>query len=149
MAGALTLPEAAAVVALRSRVLTDLAGAGAMASVLSPEEPLTQLLARWDGKITVAAVNGPAGAVVSGDTTAITELLTTCEHENIDARAIPVDYPLIPLYGTHPPSVPRRATRADTAAINHRDVFHRRRRTSRHRLRHHHNDRGLLVPQHP
>ncbi|EUA93636.1 acyl transferase domain protein [Mycobacterium ulcerans str. Harvey] len=59
VAGALTLPEAAAVVALRSRVLTDLAGAGAMASVLSPEEPLTQLLARWDGKITVAAVNGP------------------------------------------------------------------------------------------
>ncbi|UZK92752.1 hypothetical protein OIO89_01275 (plasmid) [Mycobacterium ulcerans] len=32
VAGALTLPEAAAVVALRSRVLTDLAGAGAMAS---------------------------------------------------------------------------------------------------------------------
>ncbi|MEK0462545.1 acyltransferase domain-containing protein, partial [Mycobacterium ulcerans] len=101
VAGALTLPEAAAVVALRSRVLTDLAGAGAMASVLSPEEPLTQLLARWDGKITVAAVNGPASAVVSGDTTAITELLITCEHENIDARAIPVDYPSHSPYMEH------------------------------------------------
>ena len=93
VAGVLTLSEAAAVVAVRSRVLTGVAGAGAMASVLLAQEPLTRLLARWEGRITVAAVNGPANAVVSGDTAAITELLSVCDRESIDARAIPVDYP--------------------------------------------------------
>ncbi|EUA93753.1 acyl transferase domain protein [Mycobacterium ulcerans str. Harvey] len=53
--------------ALRSRVLTDLAGAGAMLQCYR-RGTTDQLLARWDGKITVAAVNGPASAVVSGDT---------------------------------------------------------------------------------
>ncbi|WP_067722296.1 SDR family NAD(P)-dependent oxidoreductase [Nocardia yamanashiensis] len=42
--------------------------------------------------LSIAAVNGPAATVVSGDVDACAELLSRCEREKIWARAIPVDY---------------------------------------------------------
>src|SRR5205807_124971 len=101
VAGALSLRDAARVVALRSRALTALAGTGTMASVLLPAEPLRRLLQRWDGAITVAAVNGPVNTTISGTVGALDEFLDICEHDGIHARPIPVDY------ASHSPHVER------------------------------------------
>src|SRR5262249_45376270 len=79
VAGALSLEDAARVVALRSRALTALAGTDATASVLLPAESLRRLLQRWDGAISIAAVDGPANTTISGDATAIGEFLDACE----------------------------------------------------------------------
>ncbi|MFE7135655.1 acyltransferase domain-containing protein, partial [Streptomyces sp. NPDC057638] len=93
VAGALSLRDAARVVALRSRAIrTTLAGRGAMASVFQPAERVTELLERWDGRISVAAVNGPRAVVVSGEAAAVAELLAHCGESGIHARNIPVDY---------------------------------------------------------
>ncbi|WP_405180891.1 SDR family NAD(P)-dependent oxidoreductase [Nocardia sp. NBC_01377] len=93
VAGALSLRDAAKVVALRSRALIELAGTGTMASVLLAAELLRELLDRWNGAISIAAVNGPANTTVAGDNTAIAELLAHCAEHDIQARLIPVDYP--------------------------------------------------------
>nr|AKA59088.1 type-I PKS [Streptomyces sp. WAC2288] len=93
VAGALSLRDAARVVALRSRAIrTTLAGRGAMASVFQPAERVTELLERWGERISVAAVNGPRAVVVSGEAEAVAELLAHCGESGIHARAIPVDY---------------------------------------------------------
>ncbi|QKG20145.1 type I polyketide synthase [Actinomadura verrucosospora] len=101
IAGALTLEDAAKVVALRSRALRELAGHGAMASVALPAAEVEQRLARWDGALTLAAVNGPASVVVSGTPAAIDGFLSECGAEEIRTRRVNVDY------ASHSPQVDR------------------------------------------
>ncbi|MFE6489768.1 acyltransferase domain-containing protein, partial [Streptomyces sp. NPDC057757] len=76
VSGALSLEDAAAVVALRSKAIRVVAGDGGMASVPLPVAEVEALIARWDGALEVAAVNGPSSTVVSGTATAIGELVT-------------------------------------------------------------------------
>ncbi|MEC3953118.1 SDR family NAD(P)-dependent oxidoreductase [Nocardia sp. CDC153] len=92
VAGALSLSDAAKVVALRSRALTALAGGGAMASIAMTAEAATALLSRWDGRLELAAVNGPSAVVVSGDPAAVAELVEHCAAHDIRIRQVPVDY---------------------------------------------------------
>ncbi|MGV7507460.1 acyltransferase domain-containing protein, partial [Mycobacterium kansasii] len=58
VAGALSLEDAAKVVALRSRLLMQLSGAGGMASVALSPDRAHELLAPWAGRLNIAAVNG-------------------------------------------------------------------------------------------
>ena len=92
VAGALSLQDAAKVVALRSRALAVLAGQGGMVSVGLPAGGVAGLLAPWGGRLTVAVVNSPDAVVVSGDPDALDELLAVCGTEGVRARRLPVDY---------------------------------------------------------
>ncbi len=74
VAGILSLEDAARVVAVRGRILTDLGVAGGMLSVVMPADKVAELLEPWGEALSVAAVNGPAATVVSGDPDALTEL---------------------------------------------------------------------------
>ncbi len=92
VAGALSLRDAARVVALRSQVVGAIAGGGAMVFLaLSPDEA-AERIAAWDGRLSLAAVNGPASVVVSGEADAATELVARCVADGVRARWIPVDY---------------------------------------------------------
>ncbi|XBP96091.1 type I polyketide synthase [Micromonospora sp. CCTCC AA 2012012] len=101
VAGALTLRDAARIVALRSQALTALAGHGGMVSLALPADAAGDLLADLDGRATVAAVNGPASVVVSGDPATLDEVLRRAEDRQIRTRRIPVDY------ASHGPHVDR------------------------------------------
>ncbi len=90
VAGALSLADAAAVVCLRSRALTELSGKGGMMSVALPADEVRALFA--DDRLGVAAVNSPTSTVVSGDPSALEELRTACESRGVRARPIAVDY---------------------------------------------------------
>ncbi|MFF1926402.1 SDR family NAD(P)-dependent oxidoreductase, partial [Streptomyces sp. NPDC058221] len=92
VAGALSLDDAARVVALRSRAIVALAGQGGMVSLPLPAEDARTLVARWEDRIGIAAVNGPSATVVSGDVAALDELLAVCQAEDVRARRVPVDY---------------------------------------------------------
>ncbi|MBD3011498.1 acyltransferase domain-containing protein, partial [Streptomyces sp. 5-10] len=92
VAGALSLEDAARVVALRSQALRALSGRGGMVSVSLPVDAVRDRLAAWGERLSVAAVNGPSAVVVSGDADALDELLAVCEAEGIRARRVPVDY---------------------------------------------------------
>ncbi|MFJ5677433.1 type I polyketide synthase [Streptomyces sp. NPDC093097] len=92
VAGALSLADAARVVALRSQALPQLSGRGGMMSVSAPVERVTALLAPWQEALSVAAVNGPSSVVVSGDTDALDALHAACEVQGVRARKVSVDY---------------------------------------------------------
>ncbi|MBB5627516.1 amino acid adenylation domain-containing protein [Sphaerisporangium krabiense] len=93
VAGALTLPDAARVAALRSREMARvMAGGGGMAVVSAPERTVAEYLGAWNGRLTVASVNGPASILVSGDAAAIDELLVRCEADGLRARRVAADF---------------------------------------------------------
>ena len=92
IAGALTLAEAAKVVALRSQALARLSGAGAMASVLLAVKELRPRLQRWGTALSIAAINGPTHSIISGDPTAMEQFGAACDREGIQWRPIAVDY---------------------------------------------------------
>ncbi|QFG24791.1 SDR family NAD(P)-dependent oxidoreductase [Actinomadura sp. WMMB 499] len=97
-AGALTLQDAAAIIAERSKTLAKHTAPGAMASVALPAEQLGSLPC-WNDQLHIAAVNGPSTTVVSGTPDAIDALRAHCDNVNLHARKIPVDY------ASHSPAV--------------------------------------------
>ena len=97
VAGALSLDDAARVVALRSQAIAEeLAGQGGMASIALDVDTLQPRLP--DG-VSVAAVNGPRSVVVAGEDEALDALLEELHDEGVWVRRIPVDYP------SHSPAV--------------------------------------------
>jgi acyl transferase domain-containing protein len=88
VAGGLSLEDAARVVALRSRLLTGLAGQGAIASVSLGAQQVRARLERWEGRLSLAAMNGPASVGVAGDRQALDELLGVLEAEGVRARLV-------------------------------------------------------------
>jgi mycoketide-CoA synthase len=92
IAGVLSLPEAAKVVALRSQALSALGGTGGMASVLLGADDLQPRLQPWGEALSIAAINGPSHTIVSGDPAALDEFTAACEHDGIQVRRIAVDY---------------------------------------------------------
>ncbi|WP_018505730.1 type I polyketide synthase [Parafrankia discariae] len=99
VAGALSLAEAARVVAVRGRLIAaELAGsgggsgAGGMVSVALPAAEVAGFLRRWDGRVEVAAVNGPVSTVVAGEAAALEEVVAFCAAHGARARRVAVDY---------------------------------------------------------
>ncbi|EFC79355.1 Acyl transferase [Parafrankia sp. EUN1f] len=93
VAGALSLDDAARVVAVRSQAIAQLlAGAGGMASVALPAAEVATRLAGQDGLVDVAAVNGPSATTVAGEPGALGAVLAGWELEGVRVRRLPVDY---------------------------------------------------------
>ncbi len=92
VAGALSLDDAARVVAVRSRALTGIAGQGGMMSVSLPADEVEARIAGLGDDVVIAAINGPTDVIVSGALDALRTLLAACEAEEIRAKILPVDY---------------------------------------------------------
>ena len=90
--GALSLDDAALVVALRSQALRRLAGHGGMVSITLAPDALKTRLEPYGDRISLAAMNGPCTQVVAGDPDALEQLLAECDRDGVWARRINVDY---------------------------------------------------------
>ena len=88
LAGVLTLPDAAALVARRARLIDGLP-AGAMLAVPLAEEETRALLG---GELSVAAVNGPAVSVVAGPEAAVADLERRLAERGQPGRRLPTTH---------------------------------------------------------
>ncbi|SCG79570.1 erythronolide synthase, partial [Micromonospora humi] len=91
VAGILTLPDGARVVAVRSRALRAIAGTGGMLAVAADPATAAGLVEGVAG-VSVAAINGPASVVLSGDVAGIEEVAARCADRGVWCRRVPVDY---------------------------------------------------------
>ncbi|MFI2351226.1 type I polyketide synthase [Streptomyces sp. NPDC019443] len=92
VAGVLSLDDAAALVAARGSLMQALPRGGAMVSVLADEDVVAGLLAGRDHEVTVAAVNGPASTVISGDEEAVTHIAAELDARGFKTRRLRVSH---------------------------------------------------------
>ncbi|MFD5164413.1 type I polyketide synthase, partial [Streptomyces hawaiiensis] len=92
VAGGLSLEDGARLVALRRRVTLPLSGRGGMTSVARNADWVGERVARYGARLSLAAVNGPGSAVVSGDLDALEEWEGECSAAGVRTRRIPMDY---------------------------------------------------------
>ncbi|KUM81581.1 hypothetical protein AQI84_02210 [Streptomyces griseorubiginosus] len=79
VAGVWTLPDACALVAARGTLMQGVTADGAMAALAVTPEEVGPVLAPYGDRVGVAAVNGPASVVVSGDRDAVEEVTARFE----------------------------------------------------------------------
>jgi polyketide synthase 5 len=92
VAGALSLEDGVRVICRRSRLMSRIAGAGAMASVELPApQVLLELTARGVNDAVVAVVASPQSTVIGGATQTVRDLVAAWEQRNVMAREIAVD----------------------------------------------------------
>ncbi|HEX7302325.1 SDR family NAD(P)-dependent oxidoreductase, partial [Lentzea sp.] len=88
VAGALTLQDAARIIAVRSRAWEDLSGLGVMAVVFLPRDEVAERIRPWGDRISIAAVNAPGSVAVSGVPDAMDELTDVLEADDVRVRRI-------------------------------------------------------------
>ena len=92
VAGALSLEDGVRVICRRSRLMTKIAGAGAMASVELPaQQVLSELMARGVNDAVVAVVASPQSTVIGGATETVREMVAAWEQREVMAREVAVD----------------------------------------------------------
>src|ERR1017187_7835062 len=93
IAGALTLPDAARIIAARSQAIAArLSGHGAMLSVATTETDARHVLQPLGDKIEIAAINSPAALVLAGPAHALDQAQAAFEARGTRTRTLPVDY---------------------------------------------------------
>ncbi|WP_426757454.1 type I polyketide synthase [Myxococcus sp. Y35] len=73
VAGVFTLEEGLALIATRARLMQSLPAGGAMAAVSADAAEVEALLGRYDGQVSIAALNGPRNVVISGREAAVSD----------------------------------------------------------------------------
>uniref|UniRef100_UPI003D70BCF1 type I polyketide synthase n=1 Tax=Streptomyces chumphonensis TaxID=1214925 RepID=UPI003D70BCF1 len=93
VAGALSVEDGARVVALRSAAIREeLAGRGGMLSLATGAEQAAAWVEPFEGRVSVAVLNGPSATVVAGEPGALEEIAASAEAAGVRARRVPVDY---------------------------------------------------------
>ncbi len=92
VSGALSLEDAARMVALRSTALTELAGLGGLNAVSAPLAWVEERLERWSGRLSVGAVNGPGSVVISGDLGALEEFAAMAVEHGVRVGRVRIEY---------------------------------------------------------
>jgi acyl transferase domain-containing protein/acyl carrier protein len=92
VAGVLSLADASALVAARGRMIGALPDGGGMLAVKATEDEVAASLAGLDGRLAIAAVNGPCAVVVSGDVDALDALQPLWEGRGRETKRLRVSH---------------------------------------------------------
>ncbi len=92
VAGALGLEDAVRVVVHRGRLMQRVTGQGKMAAVGLSVEDARRVLARCDGRLSIAAINSPTTTVLSGDAGVLEDVVQALRQQGVFTRLLPVNY---------------------------------------------------------
>ncbi|WP_374212843.1 SDR family NAD(P)-dependent oxidoreductase [Frankia sp. CiP3] len=91
-AGVLALPDAARIVAVRSRLIAQaLSGQGTMMSLTASPRDAERLIGD-EPAVEIAVINSPRAVVLAGDQAGLDRVRTRAEEEGLRTRSVPVDY---------------------------------------------------------
>ena len=91
VAQALSLEDAARVICMRSLLLRRISGKGAMAVVALTVEQARECLAGFEDRVSVAVSNSPRSTVLSGDPSAMQEIIDKLQARDVFCRPVKVD----------------------------------------------------------
>jgi acyl transferase domain-containing protein/acyl carrier protein/ubiquinone/menaquinone biosynthesis C-methylase UbiE len=92
VAGVFTLEDGLKLIAERARLMQQLPAGGGMAAVFADETVVGKAIASQPSKLSIAAINGPSNVVISGDESALTEVLTSFAQQGIKSRRLTVSH---------------------------------------------------------
>ncbi|WP_204052824.1 type I polyketide synthase [Microbispora siamensis] len=115
VAGALTLPDAAALVAARGRLMQELPEGGLMVAVQADRATVERLAREAEAPVDVAAVNAPGSVVISGDAEPVERLAAILSERGHRTRRLTVSHAFHSAR-MEPMLAPFRAEIADLAA---------------------------------
>jgi acyl transferase domain-containing protein/acyl carrier protein len=92
VSGVLSLGDACKLVAARGRLMGALPAGGAMASIAADEQAVLESLAGFEGRVGIAAINGPCSIAVSGDSDAVQELLQSWVKRGVKIKLLRVSH---------------------------------------------------------
>jgi acyl transferase domain-containing protein/aryl carrier-like protein len=92
VAGVFSLEDACALVAARGRLMQSARSDGAMVAIRAPAEEVAAALADRAHQVAIAAVNGPAATVISGDEDAVLEVAAQWKERGHKTRRLQVSH---------------------------------------------------------
>jgi acyl transferase domain-containing protein/thioesterase domain-containing protein len=92
VAGALSLQDACSLVAARGRLMGTLPEAGAMVALQASEQEASELIGERADTVAIAAVNGPASVVISGERQPVLELAHGWEQSGRKVKRLEVSH---------------------------------------------------------
>ena len=87
-AGVFSLEDGLHLIAERARLMSSLPSGGLMAAVFAAEPQVSAAIQSYADRVAIAALNGPENIVISGDESAVRELLARFENEGIKSKML-------------------------------------------------------------
>ena len=92
VAGIFSLEDGLKLIAARGRLMQQLPAGGEMVAVMASEAKVKKLLRPYAEKVAIAAINGPKSVVISGEATAVREIVSSLESEQIKTKQLQVSH---------------------------------------------------------
>jgi acyl transferase domain-containing protein/SAM-dependent methyltransferase/acyl carrier protein len=90
VAGSMSLEDGLMIMRERGRLMQSLPPTGSMASLLAAEAQVAAALEPYRERVAIAAINGPESTVISGERSAVQEVLRTLEAQGIKTKILKV-----------------------------------------------------------